>query len=111
MPKAFTSIDLAAIYLITILFITNVPNAIAGGAATFTYWLLGFLGFFLPSILMTAQLAVMFPYEGGLYHWTHQALGRYWSFFAAFCAWFPAILLMVSTPALLVGVVQGLNPT
>src|SRR5712691_7209890 len=110
MPPVMGTLDLTATYVMVILFITNVPNAIPGGAATFTYWLLGGLLFFLPCVLVTAQLGVLFPYEGGLYAWTHHALGRYWSFVVTFCAWFPSVLLIISTADLLVTCIQGLNP-
>jgi glutamate:GABA antiporter len=52
----------------------------------------------------------MFPHEGSLYNWTHKALGGYWSFFVAFCAWFPGVLLMVAGADTVVTYLQNLNP-
>ncbi len=109
MPPILGTFDMTAIYLMVIFYITNVTTAIAGGAATFTYWVLGGITFFIPSVIATAQLAVMFPHEGSLYNWTHKAFGGYWSFFVAFCAWFPGVLVIVSGADIVVSHIQGLN--
>src|SRR5258708_5358547 len=52
----------------------------------------------------------MFPHESALYNWTHRAFGGYWSFFVAFCAWFPCVILMIVASDVVVGYLQGLNP-
>ena len=109
MPPILGTVDMTATYVLVILFITNVPTAVPGGAATFTYWILGAITFFIPCVIATAQLGSMFPHEGSLYNWTHKAFGGYWSFFAGFVAWFPSVLLIISTADLLVGFFQGLN--
>src|SRR2546430_16427903 len=73
MPSILGGYDMTAIYLMIIFFITNVPTAASGGPAAFTFLLLGGITFFIPSVIATAQLAVLFPHEGSLYNWTHQA--------------------------------------
>src|SRR5579859_4594932 len=110
MPPIAGSFDLTATFVLIIFFITNVTSAIQGGAGTFTFWIVGGITFFIPCVIATAQLGHMFPYEGSLYNWTHKAFGGYWSFFVAFCAWFPGVLLMVTAADVVVGYVQGLNP-
>src|SRR5438034_3447681 len=65
--------------------------------------------FFIPCVIATAQLGVMFPHDGSLYNWTHKAFGGYWSFFVAFCAWFPGVLVIISAADLFVAYIQGLN--
>ena len=67
-----------------LLIVFNIPaiTGIVGGTFSFLYLLAAFLLFFLPSVIATAQLAVMFPYEGALYNWTAKALGGFWSFFS-----------------------------
>ncbi len=59
---------MVAIYLMIIFFITNATTAVAGGAAAFTYLILGGFTFFIPCVIATAQLGVMFPNEGSLYN-------------------------------------------
>ncbi len=109
MPRILGTFDMTAVYLMIIFFITNATTAAGGGAAAFTYLLIGGITFFLPAVAATAQLGVLFPNEGALYNWTHKVLGGYWSFFAAFCAWFPGVLVMVTAGDVIVGYLQGLN--
>lgn len=109
MPQVADSLGLTATFVLIIFFITNVPSAIAAGAGTFTFWIVGGITFFIPCVIVTAQLGHMFPHEGSLYNWTHRAFGGYWSFFVAFCAWFPCVLLMIVAADAVVGYIQGLN--
>src|SRR5207237_5275648 len=100
---------MTATFIIIIFFITNTTTAVAGGAAAFTYWTLGAITFFIPCVIATAQLGVMFPHEGSLYNWTHKAFGGYWSFFVGFCAWFPGVLVMITAGSVIVAFIQGLH--
>ncbi len=109
MPHILGTFDMTAIYVMIIFFITNATLAVSGGAAAFTYLLIGSITFFLPAVIATAQLGVLFPNEGSLYNWTYKVLGSKWSFFAVFCAWFPGVLVMVAVGDVLVSYLQGLN--
>ena len=109
MPPILGTLDMTATFLIIIFFITNATTSVAGGAAAFTYWTLGAVTFFIPCVIATAQLGVMFPHDGSLYNWTHKAFGGYWSFFVAFCAWFPGVLVIISAADLFIAYIQGLN--
>ena len=109
LPPILTTRDLIALFVIILFFITNVPNAVAGGTAGITLWLVGGLLFLVPCGIVTAQLAVMFPHEGSLYSWTHKAFGGFMSFFVTFCAWVPSSLLILATADLVVSYLQGLN--
>src|ERR1700694_1217256 len=110
MPKGANASGLAATFVLISFFITNVPSAVGAGAGTFTFWVVGAITFFIPCVIATAQLGHMFPHEGSLYNWTHRAFGGYMSFFVAFCAWFPCVLLMIDAADVIVGYLQGLNP-
>lgn len=109
MPPILSKFDMVAIYLMIIFYITNASTAVLGGASAFTYLAIGGITFFIPSVIATAQLGVMFPHEGSLYNWTHKAFGGYWSFFVAFCAWFPGVLVMITAGSVIVAFIQGLN--
>ncbi len=109
MPSVLGTFDMTTTYLLIIFYITNATTAAGGGAAAFTYLLLGGITFFIPSVIATAQLATMFPHEGSLYNWTHKAFGGFWSFFSAFCAWFPGVLVMISAGDVIVSFLQGLH--
>ncbi len=107
MPPALGTLDMTVTFVAAIFYISNSTTAVNAGPAAFTYWTVCGLAFFLPCVIATAQLGVLFPYEGSLYNWTHQALGGFWSFFTGFCSWFPGILAMVSGFGTAVSYVQN----
>ncbi|GAC1350620.1 MAG: APC family permease [Ktedonobacteraceae bacterium] len=109
MPPILGTFDMTAVYLVAIFFIVNAATAASGGAAAFTYLILGAVTFFIPCAIATTQLGHMFPNEGSLYNWTHKALGGYWSFFIGFCAWFPGVLVIVAGADIVISFIQGLN--
>ncbi|WP_081838354.1 APC family permease [Thermogemmatispora carboxidivorans] len=109
MPAILTSWDLITLYVLLIFFPTNVSNAIAGGAAGITFWLVGAILFFVPCAIVTAQLSVIFPHEGSLYNWAYRTFGSYMSFFVGFCVWLPAPLLLMATSDLAISYIPGLN--
>lgn len=109
MPSILGTFDMTATYVVALYLSSAASTAIAGGAASFTYWLLGGLTFFLPCVIITAQLGAILPHEGSVYHWTHRALGTYWSFFASICYWLPGVLIMVSGANLFITYIQSIN--
>ncbi len=102
--------DMVALFVVILFFITNVPSAVAGGAAGLALWLIGGIGFLLPCAIATAQLSVVYPYEGSVYIWTYKIFGSSMSFFVGFCAWVPGPLIILATADLVVTYLQGINP-
>src|SRR6266567_5161690 len=109
MPPVLGTWSMTATFIVCIYLASGATTAAAGGAAAFTYLLIGCLTFFIPSVVATLQLGFLFPNEGSLYNWTHKAFGGYWSFFVAFCAWFPGVLVMIVAGDVIVVFLQGLN--
>ncbi|WP_165423171.1 APC family permease [Ktedonosporobacter rubrisoli] len=109
MPPVLGTWSMTATFVICIYLASSATTAASGGPAAFTYLLLGCVTFFIPSLVATAQLGVMFPHEGALYNWTHKAFGGFWSFFSGFCAWFPGVLITASFADLLVSYLQSMN--
>jgi amino acid transporter len=109
LPRIASTTDLAAIFVLAIFYITNAATAASGGAIAYVYWTVGAIVFFIPCVLASAQLGVMFPHEGSIYNWTHKALGPYWGFFAGAFWWFPAPIVIVSSADTIVTYMQGLN--
>src|SRR5919197_5113242 len=97
LPRVLNSFDMVAIFVAIVLFITNAAVMQSAGPAAFGWWVLGFVAFLIPGAVATGQLGRMFPGEGSIYLWTHKAFGRFWGFFAGFCAWWPGVLVMVAT--------------
>jgi amino acid transporter len=108
-PPILGTFDMTAIYLMAIFWITNTTVAATAGPAAITYLVLIGITFFIPCVIATAQLGVLFPHEGSVYNWTHKILGPYWSFFVGFCFWLPSVLAIVSGADALVTYLQGLN--
>jgi amino acid transporter len=102
LPQVLTTFDMVAIFVAIVLFITNSAAIQPAGPAAYGWWLIGFVVFLIPCAIATGQLGVMFPGEGSIYLWTHKAFGRFWGFFAGFCAWWPGVLVMVTTGTLVI---------
>jgi amino acid transporter len=110
MPPVLGTWSMTATFIVCIYLASGATTAAAGGAAAFTYLLIGCLTFFIPSIVATMQLGILFPNEGALYNWTHKTFGGYWSFFSGFCAWFPGVLITASFGDLFVTYIQAMQP-
>src|SRR2546430_2241580 len=109
LPGILSTRDLVCLFVIVLFFVTNVGNAVAGGPAGLSLWVIGGIVFFIPCAIASAQLGVLFPYEGSLYSWTHRAFGGFMGFFVGFAAWVPGSLLILATAELVVNLLQGLN--
>ena len=109
MPTCLGTFDLIAMYLVAIFFIGNAALGASAGVVSLTYLLIGALTFFLPCVIATAQLGVLWPHEGSLYNWTCRALGPRWGFFAGISYWLPNILAIVAAADAFITYVQGLN--
>ena len=65
-------------FLISAMVVIDTIGAIAvGGGETFTWLVVLFATFFIPSALASAELGAAVPEEGGAYVWVRRAFGRY----------------------------------
>jgi len=103
--------DLTALMLLIVLFIANTNGVQFVGPAAFVYWILGLLTFLIPCALVTQWLAKCFPGQGTPYRWAMAILSTRWGFFAAFCAWLPGVLAVVSAIESGIIFIQYLAPT
>lgn len=110
MPRILNTWDMTTTFVVSIYLATCATTAASAGPAALTYLLLVGVTFFLPSLIATLQLGVMFPFEGALYNWTHKALGGHWAFFSGFCAWFPGVLISASVADLFISYLQAMYP-
>ena len=102
MPHLLGTGDLTSLFLLNVFWVTNVTPVVAGGTASFTYWLLAGVLFFIPCSVVMAQLVTLYPYAGSIYNWTQHALGSGWSFFVSIIAWLPGVLSMINAAAVTV---------
>ncbi|MFL5626080.1 MAG: APC family permease [Ktedonobacteraceae bacterium] len=114
MPRILRPIDMIALYIMAVFWVSNVTGIVMAGPAAFTFLLICAVGFFIPCAIVTAQLGVMLPHEGSIYNWTYHAFWgrneRFWSFFIGLCAWLPGVLSLVSAADVVVNCLQTLNP-
>lgn len=65
-------------FLISAMVVVDTVGAIAtGGGQAFTWLVVLFVFFFVPSALISAELGAALPEEGGAYVWVRQAFGRF----------------------------------
>jgi len=112
LPRVLSRVDMLAIFIAIVLFIPNasVVQATQGaGSATYIYWVIGTITFLLPGAIVAGQLNRFMPVDGSIYVWSHRALGPLWGFFAGFCAWFPGVLVLLSSSDSILSLVQGIG--
>ncbi|HLJ32406.1 MAG TPA: amino acid permease, partial [Ktedonobacteraceae bacterium] len=109
MPQSLKTFDLTMIFVMVMFFVNNPVVTVEAGAASFTYWIIGAIVFFIPCLIATAQLGTMFFHEGSLYNWTQKSLGSFWSFFVGVTFWASGVLGIVASAGLAVSFLQGLN--
>lgn len=65
-------------FLISAMVVVDTIGAIAiGGGQAFTWLVVLFVFFFIPSALASAELGAAIPDEGGAYDWVRMAFGRF----------------------------------
>src|SRR5579884_1373028 len=111
LPKVLNTFDMVAIFVAIVLFITNTTGFFNNGPVSITYLILGFITFLVPGAIVTGQLGFLFPGEGSIYLWTYKAFGSFASFFAGFAAWWPGVLVMLSTGTVVSQLLQYLFAT
>lgn len=109
LPKKVLSVmSLVMINIIAVDSIRTLPMAASYGFALVTFYIIGAIGFLIPTALITAELATTWPQKGGLYSWAKLAFGDKWGFCVVYLQWiyniiwYPTILtLLASTIAYL----------
>lgn len=94
---------LAMLNVAAVLSIRNLPSQAEYGWSIIFYITAAAICFFLPSALISAELASAWPEDGGVYLWVREAFGPKWGFVAIFMQWvenlpwFPAVLTFVAS--------------
>lgn len=96
LPAVLGTSDLIVLMVLVVLFVANNNGVQLAGPTAFLYWGLGLLTFLLPCAYVTRWLALRFPGQGAPYLWATRILGERWSFFSAFAAWLPGVLVTVA---------------
>ena len=85
--KALSVFTLTMINVATLGSVKNWPTTAEFGFSSVFYFLLGTLIFFVPTALVSAELATGWPRLGGVYAWVKEAFGHRAGFLAAWFLW------------------------
>ena len=94
---------MALLTVAAVLSLRNLPSEAEYGYSVIFYITMAAICFFVPSALVSAELASSWPQEGGVYLWVKEAFGPKWGFVAVFMQWvenlpwFPAVLTFVAS--------------
>jgi len=79
--RSLSVFSLIMINIIAIDSLRNIPAAAEYGFSILFYYAVAATTFFIPSALVSAELATGWPKTGGVYIWVREAFGPHWGFF------------------------------
>src|SRR5258708_37865689 len=85
--KILSLFSLVMINVIAVDSLRTLPISAAYGYSLIFYYVLAALAFFIPSTLVSAELATGWPTIGGVYIWVREAFGNRWGFLAIWLQW------------------------
>src|SRR3989338_3260434 len=100
--KILSVFSLVMINVIAIDSIRTLPMSAEYGFSAVFYYLLAGLVFFIPTALVSAELATGWPETGGVYVWVREAFGKKYGFVTIWIQWFynifwyPTIMSLVA---------------
>ena len=104
MKKGYMSVlTMSLLTVAAVLSLRNLPSEAEYGYSVIFYITMAAICFFVPSALVSAELASSWPEDGGVYLWVKEAFGAKWGFVAVFMQWvenlpwFPAVLTFVAS--------------
>lgn len=101
--KVLSFLSLIMINVIAVDSIRTLPMAANYGFALITLYIIAAIGFFIPTALITAELATTWPEKGGIYSWAKLAFGEKWGFCVVYLQWiyniiwYPTILTLIAS--------------
>ncbi|MGI1690423.1 amino acid permease [Thermoanaerobacter uzonensis] len=102
MKKNMKLWDIILMNVTAIIGLRWLPIAASYGAASIILWILAALLFFIPTGLVSAELATTWPEQGGMYVWVKKAYGEKWGFLTSWFYWinnlfyYPSLLTFVA---------------
>ncbi len=98
-PLFLDKINLFTLIMITSAFtvsIRNLPTIAEMGLKMIFFGVLAGLTFYIPSALVSAELATAWPKQGGVYVWVKQAFGNRWGFVTSWLQWIYVTFSMIA---------------
>lgn len=90
--KSLTVFKLVMMAVVAIDSLKNLPANAQYGSSLLFYYLIAVLTFFIPSALVSAELATSLPQTGGVYIWVREAFGKRMAFMTVWIQWMVAII-------------------
>jgi amino acid transporter len=100
--RVLSVFSLVMINVIAVDSIRTLPVAASYGLSLVFLYLIGSAIFFIPTALITAELATTWPEKGGIYTWVKEAFGPQWGFLVVYLqwiyniVWYPTILTLTA---------------
>jgi glutamate:GABA antiporter len=100
-PKTLGIFSLVMINIIAIASLRSLPFSAIYGFSLVFFYILATFAFFIPTAIISAELATAWPNKGGLYVWIREAFGEFWGFFVVWIQWiynviwYPTILSFI----------------
>ncbi len=105
------SLTVFSLMMINVIAVDSLRSLTAGaeyGLALLFFYLIAALLFFIPTILVTAELATGWPNTGGVYVWVRAAFGPRWGFFTIWLQWIYNVVWYPTIFAFIAGVLAYL---
>ncbi len=102
MSRKISFFSLVILMIAAIDNIRNLSAAALFGSSLIFFLLFSAIIFLIPTSLVAAELAALFPEKGGVYHWVSEAFGKKWAMAAIWLqwintmVWFPAMLSFIA---------------
>jgi len=102
-PRILSVFSLVMINIIAVDSIRTLPMAASFGLGLVTLYLFAAVTFFIPTALISAELATAWPEKGGLYSWVKIAFGPRWGLCVVYLqwiynvVWYPTILTLIAS--------------
>jgi amino acid transporter len=104
-------LSMFALVMINVIAVDSLRNLTVGaeyGFALVFFYILAALLFFIPTILITAELATGWPVTGGAYVWIREAFGAQWGFLSIWLQWIYNVVWYPTIFAFIAGVLAYL---
>jgi len=105
------TLSVFTLVMINVIAIDNLRSLTAGAVYGFSlvfFYSLAALLFFIPTILVTAELATGWPNTGGVYIWVREAFGSRWGFLTIWLQWIYNVVWYPTIFAFIAGIVAYL---
>lgn len=102
-PRVLSVFSLVMINIIAVDSIRTLPMAASYGLGLVGLYIIAALLFFIPTALITAELATAWPEKGGMYTWVKVAFGPKWGLCVVYLqwiynvVWYPTILTLIAS--------------